>query len=622
MGQGMAQGKHNIRPAKQQAMPPEGRRQPQTSPHSCSESLPGRRLAVLPAEPGLDEAAPGGAANLQRLAAWPLALGVALAAIASGVLLTTAFPPLEWDWAAWVALVPLCLVPIPPAGWRRALVGYLFGFAHYATNLLWLNEIGFFSGGLLALYCALFPALWYGLVAEVAVALGASRPGVLPRPCGVAPGWRQSALILAASVLWVALEWVRGGLFTGFPWNELGVSQWQRPVLLSLTCFTGIAGISFLLVTANSALALVLATAWRGLTSGPPRRAGRAPLLTLAGTAALVLVAGLSAPRPGPSIGTLRVLAVQGNIPQCREWTEEQFREALAVYTELTRLLAPAQRPDLVVWPESAVPAPLGYPPFRERLAEILPEVRTPMLIGALDSRPLPGARYTGTDWDPPLQDYNSALLVAEDGRVLESYDKIHRVPFGEYVPFGKWLPWLARWIGMGRDLTPGSEFTLFDLGQGLRAGVNICFEDAFPEISRQFTLRGATVLMTLTNDAWYAESAGSRQHLLHAVFRAAENRRPLLRSGNNSDTCLILPDGRVSGLLYDEHTGNRFIRGARVYDIPVYSRLPQTLYTRWGAWFQRTCAALAAAMALLLLGRHLRQCRRRRVAIERRTTA
>lgn len=428
--------------------------------------------------------------------------------------------------------------------------------------------------------------------------------------------------MLCASVLWVALEWVRGGLFTGFPWNELGVSQWRRPLLLSLTCSTGVAGISFLLVTANLAVALAAACGWQGVTRGVPRRAGRAPVLTLAVVAGLAIAAALCAPRVGIPTGTYRILAVQGNIPQCREWTEPQFNEALSVYTDLTQWVVPATQPDLVVWPESAVPAPLGYPPFRRRLEEVLAAVRRPMLIGALDSRPLPGARYTGSDWAPPLQDFNSALLMAPDGQVTESYDKIHRVPFGEYVPFGRWLPWLVLWIGMGRDLVPGSEFTLFDLGPGRRGGVNLCFEDAFPEISRQFVLRGATLLLTLTNDAWYAESAGSRQHLLHAVFRAAENRRPLLRSGNNSDTCLILPDGRVSGLLYDAETGDRFVRGTRVYDVPVYDDVPVTLYARWGDWFQHACALVAGAVLVALLMRTVRGCRRRREAIERPATA
>jgi apolipoprotein N-acyltransferase len=591
----MGQDKHDETPATgpARAMPP-----------------PGPRAGAMPT------------GNLSRLAGWQPTLACTVGALLSGALLTSAFPPLEWDWAAWFALVPILLAPVPATARRRSLAGLLFGLAHYLTNLFWLNEVGFGAGVLLALYCAVYPAVWYLGITEFALALGAARPGHQGRPAEVPAGWRQAGLILGGALLWVGLEWVRGWLFTGFPWNELGVSQWQRPLLLALSCFTGIGGITFLLVAENLALALIAVNWWRGVTQGTSRLAGRTPGLTVAAIVAVAALTARNAPRLEPPTGTLRVLVVQGNIPQCREWTQAQFTEALGVYTDLTRDVVPSSRPDLVVWPESAVPAPLTYEPFKTRLQQLLPEVQTPLLIGAIDSRALPGARWTGSDWEPPLLDFNSALLLAPDGRIVESYDKIHRVPFGEYVPFGSYLPWLGRWIGMGRDLVPGSEFTVFELGKGVRAGVNICFEDAFSDISREFVRRGANVLVTVTNDAWYAESAGSRQHLLHAVFRAAENRRPLLRSGNNSDTCLILPDGQVTGLLYDVQTGNRFVRGTQVYEIPIYAAPPLTVYARWGNWFSRAAAALAGLLVLGLLARVVRGRAARCLAVQTRSVA
>jgi apolipoprotein N-acyltransferase len=134
--------------------------------------------------------------------------------------------------------------------------------------------------------------------------------------------------------------------------------------------------------------------------------------------------------------------------------------------------------------------------------------------------------------------------------------------------------------------------------------------------------LRGANLLVTVTNDAWYAESAGSRQHLLHAVFRAAENRRPLLRSGNNSDTCLILPDGQVTGLLYDVVTGNRFMRGTQVYEIHIYNAPALTVYARWGDWFARAGAASAGLLVLGLMARAVRARAARRLALQTRSVA
>jgi apolipoprotein N-acyltransferase len=189
-------------------------------------------------------------------------------------------------------------------------------------------------------------------------------------------------------------------------------------------------------------------------------------------------------------------------------------------------------------------------------------------------------------------------------------------VPFGEFTPFERLFPWLTDIIGMGRSLTAGREFTVFELPRGARAGVNICYEDIFPEISRQFVRRGANVLMTLTNDAWYAESAGSRQHLIHAVFRATENRRPLLRAGNNSDTCLILPDGRIVGLLYDLDTGSRFVRAARCYDVPVWQKQELTFYTRYGDVFAYGCALAMLLTWVFLAQRCLIEKRRRLLAI------
>lgn len=566
------------------------------------------------------EGRPGAGADLSRLAGWRPFVAATAGAVLSGLLLSASFPPLEWDWLAWVGLAPVCLAPMLPGRWARVATGYGFGLAFWAANLLWLNEVGFCAGILLAFYCALFPALWYVLLTGLAASLGAAPRGLSARcPGDVPSGWRQAAFIAGGAVLWVGLEWVRGGLFTGFPWNELGISQWRRPFLVSLTCFTGVAGISLLLAAANLTVVCCWC-AWR--RAGLSRRAWVVPLSTLGAALAAAWAASGNAPSAGTPSGVFRVLVVQGNIPQCRDWTEEEFREALRVYTELTCALAPALQPELVVWPESAVPAPVGYEPFSRRLAETLSRIQTRMLIGALDSRPAPDTGGRVTPREPETQDFNSAILLAPEGRVLESYDKIHRVPFGEYVPFADWLPWLVDWIGMGRGLTPGSEYTLFRLAPGVLAGVNICFEDAFADISRQFVRRGATVLMTLTNDAWYAESAGSRQHLVHAVFRAAENRRPLLRSGNNSDTCLILPDGRITGLLYDERTGNRFVRGARLYEVPVYSNQPLTLHARWGPWFQRLCGVLGAGLATGLLAHTVRQCRRRRAAIEKPSSA
>ena len=247
---------------------------------------------------------------------------------------------------------------------------------------------------------------------------------------------------------------------------------------------------------------------------------------------------------------TLRILAIQGDVPECREWNDQIFDMAWNRYAELTReaFRACAENPpDLILWPEGALPAPITYAPYATRLRQLLQELKTPILLGALDIRPQPGqpleqAPVFNTAF---LLDVNSPVLFSPYADRGEYYDKIHRVPFGEYVPFGNYFPWLVDAIGMGRDLTPGQNYKLFEI-KGVKIGVNICFEDAFPEISRRFVQDGADLLVTITNDCWYQQSAGARQHRNHAVFRAIETHRPLLRSGNNSDTCLISGQGRI----------------------------------------------------------------------------
>ena len=550
-------------------------------------------------------------------------LGHLALAVVSGVLLSLAFPPVEWPLLAWVALVPLLLVPAP-APWRsRIAVGYGFGLGFFIPNIFWLNEIGFGAGCWLALYCALYPLAWYLLAAALIRALAGREPPCLPPRLWELTTPRQLAVMLILAGAWTGLEWVRGWLFTGFSWNQLGISQWASARLLPLATWTGVYGLSFLIVAVNLALAGSwprLAQQLRRRAAGPGQAAVHWPLMVLALLFLGVFFLGKWTPGLGSPDTVLRVTAVQGCLPLSRSWTQKQLDDALAAYAGLSRAaVAGPDKPQLIVWPETAVPAPARWDPqYAAELRKLMPELGIPLLVGTLELLP-----RTGPDGKPvePFM-FNSALLFTADGRVAGSYSKIHRVPFGEYVPFSHYLPWLVEWIGMGRDLTAGREYTIFRLPDQVRAGLMICYEDAFGNLARQFTCRGAEMLITLTNDAWYAESAGARQHLLHAVFRAVENRRPLLRSGNNSDTCLILPDGRITNLILDPDTGNRFVRGATLYEIPIWRNAPVTFYARYGDWFAGACAALGAAAALVLWGRDVRRRLRRLDAIAPAATA
>lgn len=527
----------------------------------------------------------------------------AAAAVASGLLLSAAFPPLRWDLLAWAAFLPVFIVPQPRAWPERLAIGYLLGYVHFASSLLWLNEVGFGAGFLLAIWCALFPMAWYALFSALAWRLRQDLARPFP---GAGLLFMQSAagLVLAAlfaAALWTGLEWVRAWLLTGFPWNQLGISQYRRIGLIQVAAVTGVYGISFVVMLVNAALAVEVTRIIRYAIA--PGRRGFPWHFALVTLALIPVCWWGSQPDslPPESAPSLTVLAVQGNLPQCRFWTEEQFQDALDAYAGLTRQafaeLPAGQKPDLIVWPECAVPADLGYHSYAVARNQLLRDLDTPLLLGATQYRlPAPGA-------DP--QDallFNSAFLLNPQGLIVEYYDKVHRVPFGEYTPFGDQLPWLRDLIGMGRDLTPGRDLHLFNLPHGASAGVNICFEDVFAELSRDFTRRGANLLMTITNDSWYNESSGAEQHLSHVVFRAVENRRPVLRSGNNSHTCLITPNGRILGQLADPETGAVFARGSARYELPVHDGWGMTFYTRHGNVFAWACTALAGLVIAWLL--------------------
>lgn len=524
------------------------------------------------------------------------------AALVSGLLLSTSFPPLELPWMAWFALVPLLLLPFPKHWAERLLDGYLLGYAFSAASLLWLNEVGFGAGFLLALYCALFPMAWYALLSAAVWHWRA--PDTLDHSLSATGPAASPALLIFGTAFWIALEWLRSWLLSGFPWDQLGVSQFLNGFLLPSAAWTGVYGISALLILTNLCLAAFIC---KLLPARPDRRRpSRLELLIPPGLLLLAILPFLAVsrswrPNEGKS-SSLSLLAIQGNIPQCRFWTDEEFDFALETYISLTKQGC-QDNPDidLVIWPESAVPASLGYPQFSQALVRLQSETGVPLLLGAITARE---AEPAGSD--PAI--FNSAILLNKKAAITDCYDKQHLVPFGEFVPGGRYFPWLVDLIGMGRDLTPGRSLNLLSLPHGLKAGVNICFEDVFPDSGREFTKKGADFLISITNDSWYNESSGARQHLSHVVFRAVECRRYILRSGNNSHTCLISPGGEIMQMADDPQTGNPFYRTAARFDLNIPSEQGLTFYTRHGNLFAHLCALASLGVILSLAIAKFRQ--------------
>lgn len=496
------------------------------------------------------------------------ARGLWLGAAASGLLLALCFPKADLGWLAWAALVPwLRRLLAPHTTWKEGLAsGWLGGTAFFLFLLYWIYPTCR-AGGVEPPWAAL--AL-LGLASLLALTVAGFGAGAA-LAAGRWPGHPGLPALVAA--MWVAAEMVREHVL-GFPWELLGYSQWRAPSLLQVTAWTGVHGLSFLLVWANAAAALALM----------PRRGGRAALKFLApplAAAGLVWGAGaaaLKAPAPGR---TVAVAVLQGNIPQYQKWDAESASSIRAVYTALAEEAAAAQDPPaLVVWPESSLPdwlEPRGSGGWAGDLAR---RTGTWQLVGAAVRDPK-GA-------------LNAAALIAPPGRIAALYAKRHLVPFGEYVPLQGLL---GRWVGVLNELggfTAGRSAEPLE-HPALRLGASVCYETIFPDEARSPVKAGAAAIVNLTNDGWYLETAGPHQHLAMNALRAAENRRPLVRAANTGISAFFDARGRLQRRL---DLGRRGVLSARVAADPE----PTTFFTRFGEVFGWACLA-AAAGALALAG-------------------
>ena len=531
----------------------------------------------------------------KTLGAWyflPARLGGALLC---GIVFFLALPPCNWSW---LVLLPLggLLICLKHLNWyERLLAGWIFGLGWALPGFWFLREIHPAVPFGIAPVLAIWPAVWalmavfflhyilypVKILLDGEVAMKEYVPGAGRR-------------ILAAAVLaafWIILEFSRSSML---PWNNLATAFWRYPRVLALASVTGVTGIGFLI--ANLSCALALAWIFR-------KKDKKQYALWFGAVLPAVLLPSLvtvyRAQNPAPAENAkFRIAAVQGDISQRRNADEQQAFEALKTYLDMTREAVKIQpAPDLIVWPETAVPyAFRGNHPvsalYRYELQKIVAASGIPVLFGTIEFREFPAfsGKYMIT---------NSALLLTPSG-IAARYDKIHRVPFGEYIPFRGILPgWLVRAIDMNRDLLAGTDFSPVEVKNGVRAGMAICFESVFPYVARESVRRGANMLLVISNDAWYPTSSEPEQHLANAVARSVENGRYSVRCGNNGGSLLVNPDGSISQVLTVAGEGMpelRRGRGIGVIEVPVQQTPQMTFYTRCGEWFTVLCGLLSLA--------------------------
>lgn len=501
----------------------------------------------------------------------------------SSILLILSFPNFNLEFLAWIALVPLFFAIDSQKPSRTFLLSYLSGALFFLGTVYWLIHVTL--PGMIAV--VLYLALYFGLFGLI-LSYGS---------------WVTNyGLLLFIPSVWVTLELIRSHFLTGFGWNLLAHSQSYTLPVIQIADITGAYGVSFIIVMVNTAIFLTI-------------KNFRKKLYSLTYLAAAIFIIYISV-----AYGTyrlknifagegLKVAVIQGNIPQVRKWDANFREEILSKYEKLTREAA-REKADLVIWPETSVPGFLETErDLFERVRNLAMEIKTPILAGAPRESSKPAEAY-----------YNSTYLFSDDGRLVDKYDKIHLVPFGEYVPAKDLFSFVENFapspIG---DFTAGSNYTIFKfmversaenyklkwkLIKKVKFSTLICFEDIFPDIAREFVKRDADFLVNMTNDAWFGRSSAAYQHAQNSVFRAVENRVNVVRAANTGLSCFIDQKGLITAAVGP--SGKEiFTEGYRIHELVLTKT--RTFYTVYGDIFAHLCVIMAM-LCLLIPGRYGRK--------------
>ncbi len=493
------------------------------------------------------------------------------AVFSSAFLLALAFPKFYFGWTIWFALAPAFFAVFRAPSYKEAfLIFYAVGFIFFVTSMEWIRHVSVFGW----LFVCSVLAIYYGIFGICAkYFLNFEKPNL-----GLA----------ALPSAWVFLEFIRTEIPTwALGWNLLGYSQSNFLPVARLASWFGVYGVSFLIVFINLTIWVAAESFVR---SAKRLRAIRKLLYAVLLVAIVWFYFGRERQSPAKPAREISVSVIQGNIPQVEKWNAEVKSEIIMRHIELSKLAA-AGKPDLIVWPESAWPGIFNLDPEAEKILDYIRSAKTSFLIGS-------PYEERSNEFQQMGRIFNSAYLINPSGETIERYDKIRLVPFGEFVPlaplfnlFG--LEKYAYSLGVG-DFSAGSDFKIFRLkaeGGESRFSTLICFEDVFPELSRQFAKRGAEFLIVITNDAWFGKSAAPYQHLQASVFRAIENGVPVIRAANTGVSAFISPSGEVVDRVKDSRASDTWIAGGLTRSVVL--GVQPTFYQKAGWLFPGLCVIL-----------------------------
>jgi apolipoprotein N-acyltransferase len=517
------------------------------------------------------------------------------------------FPLPNLYWLSWIAVMPLIVAILrtrtpetlqlqldgrldagrllPASPWQGFLLGYLCGILWFAGTCYWIFDTMHRYGGLPILAAALALLLfcmYVGLYHGMFGLLLALVVGYRPKQAGSGASIQRG--LVAVPFLWVAVELARTRI-TGFPWELLGYSQTGNFALTRIATLVGVYGLSFEIVLVNSVFAAAFLA--------PKER--RKWLLTAACVGALILQAGQLLDPPMVAADHTALL-VQPNIPilESSMWTTRYFHDTLRDLTALS--LHPTgeqanQHYDLIVWPESPAPFYTNDPLFRDAMSALAQQSGTWVVTGSIGITPM---MHSGGG---NSQIFNSAVVISPEGEWVGRYDKVHLVPFGEYLPFPSLFSFAGGLTKEVGEFQQGASHASLDASGAThptRLGTFICYESIFPDEVRQGPLAGAQVLLNISNDGWYGDSGAWAQHLQQTRMRAIENDRWLLSDTNTGKTASIDPYGRIVATIP---------RKVRTALAAPYALISGTMfYTRHGDWFAYLCAIIS--VGALVIGR------------------
>jgi apolipoprotein N-acyltransferase len=526
---------------------------------------------VIKGKPSLLESLP--VRNIP-LRAWGLAL------FSSGLQILI-FPKTSFYFLSWVAVTPLLYALLCGRGgagalvdsegrslrpftvWQGFLLGWASGVAWYIGMCYWIfpvmhgyGHVDSFSSILITIAFCVIMGLHHGAFGFLVVLMARRSSFGNRRP------------LLLAPFFWVAIEFFRERATPVF-WEPLGNSQVDNIPFARIAQLTGVYGLSFAIMVVNSAFAAAL------LLHGRQRR----NLLLTALAAAVALQVGVLA-RPAPASASREAVLLQHNAPVLdAAWPSDYYERTLAELAQLSVSASPRHppgSPGLIVWPESPAPVVVGETRFQTLIGGVAQSTNSYLVIGSTAFGPEVGGQA-------PM--YNSALVVDPAGSSLGRYDKIHLVPFGEYVPLKDLLFFAKKLTREVGDFSPGTERFVFDLN-GTRVAVFICYESIYPGEVRQFADKGAQVLINISDDDWFGDTGAAWHHLQMGRMRAVENHRWVLISTNSGITASVDPDGRVV------KQAPRNVRTALVAPFNVESEV--TFYSRFGDVFAWICVVIS----------------------------